>query len=160
MPNNGIIHLSDASLIAVHALAGLAAAPERLVQGKDLASSMGASENHLAKVMQRMVRAGIARSVKGPAGGFGLARPASEISFRQTIEAVDGPLTGDFCPFRTETCDPSNCIFGRDISMWAAELLAYLGKRTIDDIAKEKLSRTAPPYAGSTSRRKGRRAGS
>lgn len=134
IPMNTIVHLSDAALIAVHALAGLAAQPARLTQGRDLAAAIGASENHLAKVMQRLVRAGLARSVKGPSGGFALARPADKISFKDAIEAVDGPLGPDFCPFRTTRCSPDNCIFGPDVARHAHQLVAYLGKRTISDI--------------------------
>ncbi len=136
MPVNTIIHLSDAALIAVHALAGLAAQPGRLVQSKDLAEAIGASGNHLVKVMQRLVRAGLARSVKGPSGGFGLGKSADEISFRAAIEAVDGPMGGDFCPFSTEHCHPGNCIFGHEIGKHAGELVAYLDQRTIGDIAR------------------------
>ena len=146
MSINGIVHLSDAALIAVHALAGLAAAPGRLVQSKSLASIIDASESHLAKVMQRLVRAGLVLSVKGPNGGFRLAKDAGAISFRETIEAVDGPLSGDFCPFRTDHCDPHNCIFGNEITKHAGELINYLGQRTIADVAKEALSKAAPSY--------------
>lgn len=149
MPANGILHLSDAALISVHALAGLAAEPGRLIQGKDLATVMGASENHLAKVMQRLVHAGIVRSVKGPNGGFSLVKNASEISFRDAIEAVDGPLTGDFCPFRAESCDPARCIFGKELSTQAANLVAYLSRRTIADVMKEASARIAPTYGAS-----------
>ncbi len=131
---NTIVHLSDAALISVHALAGLAAQPKRLVQGKDLAASIGASENHLAKVMQRLVRTGLARSVKGPNGGFALAKAAESISFKEAIEAVDGPLSGDFCPFRTDHCSPSNCIFGKELSRHANQLVEHLASRTIADI--------------------------
>ncbi|TFG85409.1 MAG: Rrf2 family transcriptional regulator, partial [Spirochaetales bacterium] len=127
-------HLSDAALISVHALAGLAAEPGRLVQGKALASAIGASENHLAKVMQRLVKTGFVRSVKGPSGGFALAIQARDITFRAAIEAVDGPLSGDFCPFSTDHCNPANCIFGHAISTHAGELVRYLEKRTIGDI--------------------------
>lgn len=134
MPLNSIVHLSDAALIAVHALAGLAAKPGVLVQGRDLAAAIGASENHLAKVMQRLVKTGLARSVKGPSGGFALSRDAAAISFKDAIEAVDGPLSGDFCPFSAAHCNPSNCIFGRELSSHANELVEYLGKRTIADI--------------------------
>lgn len=146
MSVNSIVHLSDAALIAVHALVGLAEAPGRLVQGKDLAAIISASENHVAKVMQRLVRAGLVRSVKGPSGGFALAREAGDISFREAIEAVDGPLTGDFCPFRTERCDPGNCIFGNEIGIKAAELVAYLGGRSIADVAGEKALKVRPAY--------------
>jgi len=146
MPINGIIHLSDASLIAVHALAGLAAAPGRLVQVKDLAAIIDASEHHVSKVMQRLVKEGLASSVKGPSGGFRLAKDPATISFKAAIEAVDGPLSGDFCPFRSERCDPSNCIFGKDIGAHASELVRYLGERTIEDVAKEQSK--APDSSG------------
>lgn len=151
MPVNGIIHLSDASLIAVHALAGLASDPEHRVLGKDLASSMGASENHLAKVMQRLVRAELVLSVKGPHGGFRLARDPGSISFRDAIEAVDGPLTGDFCPFSPEHCDPSACIFGREVSRQAESLVDYLGRRTIADVVREGI----PHFLAARKTRKG-----
>lgn len=141
MPVNGIIHLSDASLIAVHALAALASEPDRRVLGKDLATSMGASENHLAKVMQRLVRAELVLSVKGPHGGFRLARDPGAVTFREAIEAVDGPLTGDFCPFSPDHCDPSACIFGHELSRQAEGLVAYLGRRTIADILRDGVPR-------------------
>ncbi|HOX92732.1 MAG TPA: Rrf2 family transcriptional regulator [Spirochaetales bacterium] len=137
MPLNTIIHLSDAALIAVHALAGLASSPDRLIQSKELAEAIGASGNHLAKVMQRLVKAGLVRSVKGPSGGFGLAKNADAISFKAAIEAVDGPLGSNFCPFSTEHCNPGNCIFGKEISSHAHQLIDYLGQRSIGDIARQ-----------------------
>lgn len=137
MPVNTIIHLSDASLIAVHALAGLAAAPGQLVQSKNLADAIGASGNHLAKVMQRLVRSGLIRSVKGPSGGFVLNQDPDAISFKTVIEAVDGPLGGNFCPFSTEHCHPDNCIFGKDLSQFSNQLVEYLAARTIGDIARQ-----------------------
>ena len=139
MSINSIVHLSDAALIAVHALAGLADTPGRLVQSKDLAAIIDASESHVAKVMQRLVKAGLVRSVKGPSGGFQLARNAAGISFKEAIEAVDGPLNGDFCPFRTDRCHPDNCIFGEEISRHATELVDYLNRRTIADITGRNL---------------------
>ncbi|GAB1456540.1 MAG: Rrf2 family transcriptional regulator [Spirochaetia bacterium] len=147
MPNNGIVHFSDAALIAVHALSGLAASPDHLVQSKDLAAMLDASEHHLAKVMQRLVRSGIVRSAKGPSGGFALDKPADTISFRDAIEAVDGPISGDFCPFRTDKCHPDNCIFGEDISRHASELIEYLSQRTIADVAAEKATSVPASYA-------------
>lgn len=134
MPANTLIHLSDAALIAVHALAGLAAQPGHLVQVKDLAAAIGASEHHLSKVMQRLARSALVRSVKGPTGGFTLAKKPVDISFKLAIEAVDGPMGGDFCPYRMERCDSHNCIFGPEIRRHANELLTYMNQRTIADI--------------------------
>ncbi|MGD9941501.1 MAG: Rrf2 family transcriptional regulator [Clostridia bacterium] len=143
MPVNTLIHLSDAALIAVHALAGLATQPGHLIQVKDLAAAIGASEHHLSKVMQRLARSGLVRSVKGPTGGFALAMKPGDISFRYAIEAVDGPMGGDFCPYRTERCDAHNCIFGPEIRRHANELLDYMNRRTIADITPENMMNPA-----------------
>ncbi|OHD82221.1 MAG: hypothetical protein A3J97_16305 [Spirochaetes bacterium RIFOXYC1_FULL_54_7] len=139
MPVNTLIHLSDAALIAVHALAGLAARPGYLVQVKDLAAAIGASEHHLSKVMQRLARSGLVRSVKGPTGGFALAMKPGDISFKLAIETVDGPMGGDFCPYRTARCNADNCIFGPEIRRHANELLAYMVHRTIADITPDNM---------------------
>lgn len=45
---------------------------------------------YLAKQLQSLVRAGLLNATTGPRGGFRLARPASEISLLQIVEAVDG----------------------------------------------------------------------
>ncbi|HSV56237.1 MAG TPA: Rrf2 family transcriptional regulator [Magnetospirillaceae bacterium] len=145
MPVNSVIRFSDASLIAVHALAALASDPERRIQGRDLAEAMGASGNHLAKVMQRLVRARLVLSVKGPLGGFSLARDPSEVSILDAISAVDGPMAVDFCPFRPDRCDPSQCVFGKEVSKHAGDLVEYLGRRTIADILREGRPRFQPP---------------
>ncbi len=134
MLNNSIIHFSDASLIAVHALASLATAPNRLVQTHELACAIGASEHHVAKVMQRLVRSRLVRSVKGPSGGFALAKLPAEISFKDAIEAIDGEFAESFCPFKSDTCSPENCIFGKELAQYAHDLLEHLKHRTIADI--------------------------
>jgi len=134
MHANDIVKFSDAALIAVHALAALPPpAAGTLVSGRELAELIASSENHLAKVMQRLVRAGLAASSKGPAGGFRLAREARTITLREIVETIDGPLGETFCPFRRETCERTACVFGKELQRHAHELVAYLGKRTLAD---------------------------
>jgi Rrf2 family protein len=45
---------------------------------------------YLAKQLQGLVKAGVLAATTGPRGGFRLARPASEITMLQVVEAVDG----------------------------------------------------------------------
>lgn len=45
---------------------------------------------YLAKQLQALTRAGILAATTGPRGGFRLARPASEVTLLQIVEAVDG----------------------------------------------------------------------
>jgi DNA-binding IscR family transcriptional regulator len=46
------------------------------------------------KVLAQLVKAGPARSVKGPGGGYSLARVPKEITLLDIIEAVGGPIRG------------------------------------------------------------------
>ena len=45
---------------------------------------------YLAKVLNSLVRAGVLTATSGPRGGFRLARPASEITAADVVEAVEG----------------------------------------------------------------------
>jgi Rrf2 family protein len=51
-------------------------------------------ETFLSKIFQRLVRSGLVRSRRGFRGGFLLARPASQITLREVIEALQGPIYG------------------------------------------------------------------
>lgn len=59
-----------------------------------IARDRGISEKFLLKVLKPLVSARVLRSVKGPRGGYRLARPADEISLLEIVEAVDGPIRG------------------------------------------------------------------
>lgn len=46
----------------------------------------------LAKIFQMLTRAGLMKSKRGAKGGFSLARPVSQITVRDVLEAIDGPM--------------------------------------------------------------------
>src|SRR6266496_3504711 len=62
------------------------------------AGVQGIPELFLLKCLLRATSAGLLRSVKGPNGGYVLARPAREISVLEIVEAVDGPIRGEAPP--------------------------------------------------------------
>ena len=47
---------------------------------------------YLEQIFQRLRRARLVQGKRGPGGGYTLARAASEITLRDVIEAVEGPL--------------------------------------------------------------------
>lgn len=55
-----------------------------------MAEAIGQHPDYLIKILQRLTRDGILSSIRGPAGGFRLARPAGDISLLQIVEAIDG----------------------------------------------------------------------
>jgi Rrf2 family protein len=62
------------------------------------AKARGIPELFLLKCLLRATSAGLLRSVKGPNGGYLLARPAREISVLEIVEGVDGPIRGEAPP--------------------------------------------------------------
>ncbi len=49
------------------------------------------------KILGKLVGAGIVRSYKGTQGGYELARPATEITLKEILEAVEGPYYFSRC---------------------------------------------------------------
>ena len=64
---------------------------------EEIAANEDIPDNYLAKIFQNLAKNGLVRSQRGPRGGFALARPAEEITLRETIEAIQGPLVLSEC---------------------------------------------------------------
>jgi len=62
-----------------------------------LATYFGLPPAYLAKHLASLVRAGVLTGTTGPHGGFRLARPATEISVLEIVEAVDGGADPYLC---------------------------------------------------------------
>ncbi len=78
---------------ALRAAAELAAAEEtKPLKAERIADAQDIPIKFLESILLELKHAGIVRSQRGPEGGYGLARPASEISLADVIRAVDGPL--------------------------------------------------------------------
>jgi Rrf2 family protein len=59
-----------------------------------IAQKRGIPERFLLKVLKPLVSARILYSVKGPNGGYRLARSPNDITLLEIVEAVDGPVRG------------------------------------------------------------------
>lgn len=59
---------------------------------------------HLAKIVQALSRAKLVRTFRGAGGGVALAVRSEEISLRQVIEAVEGPIYLNRCLVRPGAC--------------------------------------------------------
>jgi Rrf2 family protein len=59
-----------------------------------IAEESGIPPRFLLKVLKPLVGARVLNSIKGPSGGYSLARPANEITMLEIIEASDNPIRG------------------------------------------------------------------
>ncbi|MEV4096469.1 RrF2 family transcriptional regulator [Streptosporangium saharense] len=72
-------------------------APGEIASAAQLAQYFDLPAPYLAKQLQLLVRAGVLAATTGPRGGFRLARPASEITLLQIVEAVGGAASPYEC---------------------------------------------------------------
>ena len=57
---------------------------------REISAALNIPRPFLAKTVQDLTSAGIFTSMRGPAGGLTLARPASQITLKEIVLAVDG----------------------------------------------------------------------
>ncbi len=87
----------------INGLLYLARSPEGTVAYvREVSEALNISESFLAKIFQAFVRSGILASQRGIRGGYSLTRPPSNITLRETIEAVQGPIALNKCLLREE----------------------------------------------------------
>ena len=79
--------------------------PEKTILVSEVAKVQNIPETFLAKIFQRLSKAGLLRSVRGSNGGFTLGKPAHEISMREVIEALEGPIALNRCLIRKGECE-------------------------------------------------------
>ncbi|MGD0073814.1 MAG: Rrf2 family transcriptional regulator [Candidatus Binataceae bacterium] len=89
---------------ALRAMIHLADRPNGIASGIDIAQREQIPKYFLEKVIRDLMRRGLVRSRRGPGGGYQLARPASSISFKDIIEAVEGPIVLNVCLENTSVC--------------------------------------------------------
>ena len=93
-----VLRISRKIDYGLRAMIYLASIPrEAIVPFREIAHQMMVPEDFLAKILKTLVDEQLVRSTRGPHGGYALARPASEISFLDVIEAVEGPVAINVC---------------------------------------------------------------
>ena len=88
--------LTRASSYALHALAYMASEgnPDEPIASHKIAEARGIPERFLLKVLKPLVSARVLLSIKGPNGGYRLAKDPAHITMLEILEAVDGPIRG------------------------------------------------------------------
>jgi len=99
---------SKTAKYAVLALAEVAArASDDPVATKQIAEATSSPYPLLAKIINQLHRAGFIEAIRGKQGGIRLARPASEITIKDVVLALDGSAILSDCPLYLDPCDCS-----------------------------------------------------
>src|SRR5437016_1130836 len=103
------MRLSTKGRYAVMAVADLARQGDRAVSLAEIAGRQQISLSYLEQLFARLRRAGVVRSVRGPGGGYRLARSAAETAVAEIVLAVDEPIRATRCAggSATKGCMPT-----------------------------------------------------
>ena len=132
---NTALRISEATSLAFHTMALLAAEPEGRHSTRELAETLGVSEAHLAKVMQRLAKQGLVESMRGPGGGFRLGINVDDVALLEIFEAIEGPFQPSNCLLGGMLCGGRKCVFGELIRTVNEKVLTYLEETRLGELA-------------------------
>ncbi|MBK9357573.1 MAG: Rrf2 family transcriptional regulator [Bacteroidales bacterium] len=128
-----VVHISEAASLAVHSMVLVAGSSDTL-NVNQIAAVTHSSRNHLAKVMQILVKNGYLDSVRGPKGGFTLKGDPEKINLLQIYELIEGSLEEHHCGIETQKCPFISCVFGGLADKFSTEFIEYLRTKTLADL--------------------------
>ena len=79
--------------------------PEKTCSAGEIAAQQRVPQKFLEKIIRDLIRGGLVKSKRGWNGGYALALPPCEISFRHVIEAVEGPIAVNLCMESDRCCE-------------------------------------------------------
>ena len=85
----------------------LAQANEQIANVTEVSRMMHIPKTFLAKIFQKLVKAGLVESIRGMNGGFRLAKKPSDISLLDIMDAIQGPLCINVCAVDSRKCKRS-----------------------------------------------------
>jgi Rrf2 family protein len=106
---------------------------------QEIAERQEISAEYIAHLFQRLTRAGLAKGVKGPGGGYLLAKEPGQIRVGDIFRAVEGPVAAVFCvlPNGLGTCKRrSTCAANVLWSRLSSVIETYLDSVTLADLSE------------------------
>lgn len=134
-----MLRLSKKSDYALIALKDLALSdPDTSSSAREIARRYEIPTELMAKVLQRLAKIGLVASHQGTRGGYILARPPSQISVADVIQAIDGQVTVTACSEDDETCEQySKCTIRDPLWRLKDRIVEYLTALTIHELASD-----------------------
>ncbi len=137
------MRLSTKGRYAVMAMADLAKRTDgaRAVTLADIAQRQDISLPYLEQLFARLRRQGLVKSVRGPGGGYRLARAAREMPVAEIVTAVDEPLEAVRCGSGPVGCMPGGvrCLTHDLWDDLGRHIQDYLASVTLEDVISGRL---------------------
>jgi len=79
-----------------------------IIMADEIAGNMRIPRSFLAKIMQKLAKAGIVKSYVGTKGGHSLAKDPGSISLYEVILTIEGPIAMNSCTIKKGNCAMSD----------------------------------------------------
>ena len=133
--------LTSRGRYAVTAMFDIALRPEgERVTLNEISRRQGISLSYLEQIFARLRRAGLVSSLRGPGGGYTLARPAAEISVADIIHAVDEVLDARYCQGGRDCNNGQECLSHMLWNDLSEKIEAYLHEITLQQLIDQRRS--------------------
>ncbi|HEY4124213.1 MAG TPA: Rrf2 family transcriptional regulator [Rhizomicrobium sp.] len=144
------MRLSTKGRYAVMAMADLAAheGGDKPVSLAEIARRQEISLSYLEQLFAKLRRNTLVKSVRGPGGGYRLARPSAEVRIADIIMAVDEPMTATRCrPGSPKGCTgtTTRCVTHDLWEELGRQIHVFLSSVTLADVVEKKILGRAKP---------------
>jgi len=109
------------------------------IELKEIARRENVSVKYLEQVIVPLRTAGLVKSVRGPKGGYSLAKPPSEVCLKDLVEILDGPIHLIECLNDPRVCQKIPSCVTRDIWKEVSEAIhGIFHSITLEDMVKRR----------------------
>ena len=129
---------SDYALRIISALA----IAEDVIDANALSEKTAVTPRFTLKILHKLVQGGLVLSYKGSKGGYMLKKSPVDITLKEVIELIDGPIAIVRCLGNGESCalntDKTACTYHHIFDKISIELASKLQNITISDVLNKK----------------------
>ncbi|MBC8268929.1 MAG: Rrf2 family transcriptional regulator [Rhodospirillaceae bacterium] len=134
------------AVMAMVDLASCSAKKGKAVSLADIAERQEISLSYLEQLFGKLRRCGLVKSVRGPGGGYLLARPYEDLRVSDIITAVDETVSATRCaPGSAEGClhDKSRCLTHDLWQELTNQITLYLNSVSLADVCERRILGTS-----------------
>jgi Rrf2 family cysteine metabolism transcriptional repressor len=107
---------------------------------KEISERQGISISYLEQILHKLGKAGLIESVRGPAGGYLLARKPSELTIGDIVRVLEGPIALSHCLEPGESgdcCQTDDCVARMVWAKVGAKIEEALDSISFDDLLQQ-----------------------
>ncbi|MEG1641991.1 MAG: Rrf2 family transcriptional regulator [Synergistaceae bacterium] len=131
---SAIVSLPEPMVLGLHALGFIAREEGKCFTTQQIAQGLQTPEPHLSKVLQRLNKGGLIKSVRGPGGGYKLNCVPQNTPLKKVFEVLGGAFMSSGCGM--DGCKGGSCFIGDMMDELTRALIRYLESRTMADFVE------------------------